>query len=331
MQFAKRKELCDKMNDLISVIVPIYNAENTIISTINSIRNQDYSNLEILLIDDGSNDNSLEICYSLKKQDRRIKVHSIKNGGPSAARQYGLNKANGRYISFCDSDDTMDKAMISTLYSSMECNDSQLSICAYDHGNSTRHQKNKDIYIWESQDAICKCLSEISVGGFVWNKLFDNQIIRRFNIRFDETLFFCEDLEFVIEYIVHCERVGYVPEILYHYVYHNNNLSSSGLTWGRMTNIFAREKVLEKVSDAGMSEAVRLAKKDLVLQSVYMGRRIEKASLFELQKLTNSQLKIITDKIQKYCSLYGRSIILHERCAVKDIVNIIRFGFLKRF
>ena len=314
------------MNELISVIVPIYNAENTIIPTINSIRAQDYVNLEILLIDDGSIDKSLEICLSLEKQDRRIKAFPIRNSGPALARQYGLDRAKGKYVAFCDSDDIMESNMLSTLYSLIEQNDSQISICAYDHGNNLHTKKTNYIYQMNQQDAICKCLNEISVGGFLWNKMFVREMITKYNIRFDETVFFCEDLEFVIDYILHCEKIVCTSDILYHYIYQTNSLSSNNLSWLALTNLFARKKILTKMAEAGLEEATRFAKKELVTQSIYAGRKLEKADSLELQKkLTESQLKIIIKEIKENCLRYGGSVILHRDCSVKNIVKFIKF------
>lgn len=317
------------MNDLISVIIPIYNAEKTIVSTIESIRNQDYLNLEILLVDDGSVDDSLKICLSLEKRDKRIKVFSIKNSGPSYARQYGLDRANGRYIAFCDADDIMERNMISSLLSIIQSKECQLSICSYTKECFAINNKNNQVHVWNSEDTICKCLNEIAIGGFLWNKLFDYQIITRFDVRFDETVFFAEDLEFVIEYILHCEKIAYTSEVLYHYIENSDSLSSSGLSWGRLTNLFAREKILNMVNDAGLDKAIRFAKKELVLQSIFAGRTIEKASATELKKLTDTQLDIITKKIESNCLLYGASVVLHGDCSMSNIIKFIKF-YLKR-
>ena len=85
-------------NELISIIVPVYNAEKTIRQTLIELQNQEYKNIEIVLIDDGSTDASKNICEEIQKRDDRIKLYSIENSGPSYARQYGLDRANGRYI-----------------------------------------------------------------------------------------------------------------------------------------------------------------------------------------------------------------------------------------
>ena len=105
------------MNDKISVIVPIYNSSNTLVRTLDSIINQTYSNLEILLVNDGSTDDSLEICEEYKKKDSRIVIINQDNKGVGAARNSGIDISNGDYISFVDSDDTLDKEFFIELIS----------------------------------------------------------------------------------------------------------------------------------------------------------------------------------------------------------------------
>ena len=111
--------------DLISIIVPIYNAEKYIDDCIKSILNQTYSRFELILIDDGSSDRSLEICNNWKRKDERIHVYSQKNGGASAARNFGLKVMQGDYVVFVDSDDWVSPKYIEFLYSPVEFKESQ--------------------------------------------------------------------------------------------------------------------------------------------------------------------------------------------------------------
>lgn len=106
--------------DKISVIVPVYNVEDYLEECINSILGQTYKNLEIILVDDGSTDNSSKICDIYEKKDKRIKVIHKENGGLSSARNEGLKYRTGEYISFVDSDDFIDKTMYEKLYSAIK-------------------------------------------------------------------------------------------------------------------------------------------------------------------------------------------------------------------
>ena len=117
------------MKELISIIVPIYKVEKYIAKCIESLIEQTYSTYEIILVNDGSTDNSLEICNSFKKRDKRIKVYTKENGGLSDARNYGLKKAVGSYICFIDSDDWVDNDFIEVLYNLLKKNKCDISIC----------------------------------------------------------------------------------------------------------------------------------------------------------------------------------------------------------
>ena len=105
------------MGKLISVIIPVYNAEKFLKSCLDSVVNQTYKNLEIILVDDGSKDNSLEICKQYEKKDKRIKLICKKNGGAASARNLALTIAKGDYITFVDSDDFINLEMYEYLYS----------------------------------------------------------------------------------------------------------------------------------------------------------------------------------------------------------------------
>ena len=115
--------------DLISVIVPVYNVENYLKRCLDSIINQTYQNIEIILIDDGSTDNSGNLCEDYKKIDNRIKVVHKTNGGLSDARNTGIKKAKGKYITFVDSDDYVEYDYVEYLYNLIKKYDTNISFC----------------------------------------------------------------------------------------------------------------------------------------------------------------------------------------------------------
>lgn len=114
---------------LISVIIPVYNCEKYIKKSVQEVLNGQYHNVEIILVNDGSTDRSLELCNQLRAQDDRVKVYSQKNGGPSAARNKGVELAIGEYIIFMDSDDEVSKYYVSDLADLMRNEDAVLSDC----------------------------------------------------------------------------------------------------------------------------------------------------------------------------------------------------------
>ena len=124
------------MNDLISIIVPVYKAEKYLRRCVDSILAQTYQNIEVLLIDDGSPDNSGEICDEYAEKDSRVRVFHKPNGGVSSARNLGLKEAKGDYIGFVDADDYIDKTMYEVLLCNLIKENSDISICSYNQEDS---------------------------------------------------------------------------------------------------------------------------------------------------------------------------------------------------
>ena len=128
------------MNKLVSIIIPVYNVEKYLAECIESVLKQTYQNIEILLIDDGSPDNSGKICDEYEEKDSRVRVIHKENGGVSSARNVGLEQANGEYITFIDSDDFVSESYIEELYIALENGNSDLAFCKYNHYNGLEFQ-----------------------------------------------------------------------------------------------------------------------------------------------------------------------------------------------
>jgi len=169
------------MNELISVIIPVYKAENCLDRCLNSVINQTYRNLEIILIDDGSPDNSGHICDLWAKKDNRIRAYHKKNGGQASARNFGLDKATGDYIGFVDDDDIIENEMYEILLKNAKKYGTLVSGCATmivypDKGNINRFKKCKS-KICDNEKQILHILNQDKLSwGSVWNKIFHNDI-----------------------------------------------------------------------------------------------------------------------------------------------------------
>ena len=141
--------------DIVSIIVPVYKVENEIDRCIQSILNQTYTSIEIILVDDGSPDKCPQICDKYAKQDKRIKVIHKENGGLSDARNVGLDMAKGEYIAFIDSDDWVEDSFIEQLLTNLISTNSDISICGYtlvNENNQKRHYSaRKDLEILENE------------------------------------------------------------------------------------------------------------------------------------------------------------------------------------
>ena len=164
--------------DLISVIVPVYNVEKYLEECVNSIINQTYKNLEIILVDDGSKDNSSKMCDELAKKDSRIKVIHKENGGISDVRNVGIENSRGKYIQFIDSDDFMEDNMIETLYKDILENEADVSMCSYylfkDGVKTTDATYKKEIY--NKEQILKEILLDEKVRSYLWNKLFKKSL-----------------------------------------------------------------------------------------------------------------------------------------------------------
>ena len=119
------------MSKLVSIVVPVYNVEKYLERCVDSLINQTYKNIEIILVDDGATDNSGELCDKLLFKDSRIKVFHKLNGGLSDARNYGINQATGEYLLFVDSDDWVENEIVEKLYNSIEQNSADISVCGF--------------------------------------------------------------------------------------------------------------------------------------------------------------------------------------------------------
>lgn len=237
---------------LISIIVPVYNAEEYIERCINSLINQTYRNIEIILINDGSTDKSKDICDSYAKKDGRIKVVNQNNSGVSTARNKGIDVSNGECLCFVDSDDYVSNEFVEKMYKSVLMNKTDLAICSINNV-SDKGIKYQNSSLYEN-NTITKATYYKNIntfGGFLWNKIFKKNIIG--NLRLEKDIYYCEDELFVINYVERCKKIACVNDSLYFYCTHVGSLSSWKDGWSekKVTIIKAKQKalkILEKYS-----------------------------------------------------------------------------------
>ena len=171
------------MKELISVIIPIYNVEHYLEKSVESVINQSYENLEIILVDDGSTDDSGKLCDKIAKKDERIKVIQKKNGGISDARNVGIEKANGKYLGFIDSDDYIDEFFYETLYAILKKYNSDISMCNYkkvytdSEENNTESEHKEQVF--DSKQALRELLLFGKIENYVWNKLYKKDVFTK--------------------------------------------------------------------------------------------------------------------------------------------------------
>ena len=214
-------------NPLISIVIPIYNAEKYLHECLDSIINQTYKNIEIIAINDGSNDSSLDILNEYFNNDKRIKIYTKENGGVSSARNYALEKVNGDYIMFIDSDDYLvNKNVIQELINNLQGYDI-IRFGNYDLKDNNLLE-NKQIYKLQDEyesgiDFINKVLSNVDTyGWYLWQYIFKKELWN--GIKFPEGRIF-EDASTIYKVLLNSNKIKTITEPIYTYRYNDDSLS----------------------------------------------------------------------------------------------------------
>ena len=211
---------------LVSVIIPIYNVEKYLRKCLDTIVNQTFVNIEIILVNDGSIDGSKNICEEYKIKDNRIKLINKNNGGLSDARNVGISNAKGDYLIFIDSDDFVELDMIEILYKSVVENNADIAVCGFDYYMNDLfykkiNQKNK-IQIFNREQSILRMLDINDVFGWTaWNKIYKKDLF--FNLKYPKGKLY-EDMATTYKLILNSSKVIFLPEIKYHYRIRANSI-----------------------------------------------------------------------------------------------------------
>lgn len=288
----------------VSIIVPVYNVEKYIQRCVESIRTQSYQNLEIILIDDGSKDLSLDLCYKMAELDSRICVLHQENQGVSVARNQGLDIASGEYVGFVDSDDEIEPDMVRCMVRKLLeensdvccCGDVFLDIYDQEISHTVVEEAKKN-----SRDSLLAFLKFLIPGG-VCNKIFNLQLIRDNNLRFRKEISINEDLLFFAEYILFSEYgCSFINATFYKY--YKNEVSVTHcieemFEERRLSGVIAAEILGNKI-DSEDREIVKAWK-------VYYGSRIIDAMLY----LRSYKEDVRVKKIQKMYRSIIRSLLM---------------------
>jgi glycosyltransferase involved in cell wall biosynthesis len=213
------------MNVEVSIIVPIYNSERYLDKCITSILNQEFTDFELILVNDGSKDNSQKICDMYAEKDDRIVVKHVKNEGVSSARNTGINLARGRYITFIDSDDFIQSDYILELHKNIIINSAQLSICAIKvFTDKVEKELNVGNGILDFNDVNKQLFLKLNQKFLLYapySKLYITEIIKANKIRFDNQISYGEDLIFNFMYYKCINKVSITDTTAYYYVQDN--------------------------------------------------------------------------------------------------------------
>jgi len=276
---------------LISVIVPVYNVEAYLHKCVDSILRQTHTNLEIILVDDGSTDRSSIICDEFASRDSRVTVIHKANGGVSSARNAGLKCASGQYIAFVDSDDYISPDMYQIMLKELLMNNASMCICRYCYVNDDECHTVLEKGITEIRSGVYSKyeifyeLSSNSVFGIIWNKLYQASILE--GLEFNEGMIH-EDECFVHYSYDNCTSVVIIEQELYYYVKRQGSIMNAQYSGERLDGVWAFYDRYLFFDKKGYPE---FAKKTQVY--------CEKALIFGLRHLKYHENQARFDKIRK--------------------------------
>lgn len=322
-------------NELISIIVPIYNVSKYLDRCMESLLKQTYTNIEIIMVDDGSPDDCGSKCDYYASKDMRVKVIHKKNAGLGMARNSGLDIAQGKYVAFIDSDDYADIEMIEKLYQRLQEEKADTCFCRY--YNVTAEKKNilaLEVYRRKSYrekeigeillgmiGALPKQKEDVEIGMSVWKGLYSLDMIQKYNLRFpSEREYISEDIIFHIAYlkVVHCVAIEETPN----YYYCDNGGS---LTKSYKADRFEMEKILFEKENEELSAIFEENLYKQRLFKSFMGR-VRRCLIQEV--FSNPEKKKIIYNINRICTDELVEQVLknykyNENCLVQRIINTL--------
>lgn len=310
-------------NIVLSVIVPIYNGEKHLRRALDSLRNQNIEKAQFLLIDDCSSDLSFDICIEYEALDSRFYVtRNDKNYGVSYSRNRGLSLAKGKYLTFLDCDDWCCKDGYDKMLNELENN--HLDFIAANgktvfenNLKKTRSMVGGNLpLLFNKEEAIKYVFSRFGYKGFLGNKIYKTDIIINQKIKLVEDIYFCEDSCFLIDYLVHCKRCGYINIDCYNYWIDGNNTVERPFSEKQFSFMKAFEymKVQTKALGCQVRKAIIT---DHVSSCLYMTKKAVR------DKKNDQFIRKMQKVVKSYCIMY---IIQHEisiKLKVYALIDVI--------
>ena len=240
------------MNELISIIIPVFKVEKYLDRCLESVTAQSYTNLEIILVDDGSPDKCPEMCDLWAKKDSRIKVIHKENDGLANARNSGIEACTGDYVMFIDSDDYIESDMVEFLYKLAKDNNADVSRCGFyvnnENDNSEEANTNDvQLYLYSFNERIRDLLLGGHISGVAWNKLYARDVIK--SHLYEKSDGCSEDIMHNFRVYLDVEKTAFCNLPKYHYVIRNDSITNSKFGYGAFDIIRAKEKMLETLKN----------------------------------------------------------------------------------
>lgn len=283
----------------ISIVVPVYNAQELLPQTLDSILSQTYLDFEVILVQDGSTDESAKVCDDYQQADRRVRVFHRQNAGPSASRNFGIDQARGEYLVFCDSDDLLTPDTLETMLSVMERFQLDLALVGFERFYPDTEKciqyrlgpANK-LLIYQSIQEFAEVYLHSRTNMFgisIWAKMYRLDIIREHNIRFPKDMNYEEDCVFNLQYFRHVTYAGAQGTVCYRYRQNASSLSKGYRKNALPSQIRGYHKRREFLTEIGMEEHVE--KLDNIMLVVFFNDlvKIAESNLSDDEKIAAYQ------------------------------------------
>ena len=304
----------DDQSDLISVIVAAYNIADYIERGIDSIRNQTYRNLEIIVVDDGSTDDTGVLCDRIASEDPRIQVIHKENSGPAEARNVGVARAKGSYIGFVDGDDWIDSDMYEKMLGALKEQHADIAICRYRrvYKTHTEDQSVDRAVLFEGQEALqyyVQETNEYDIQNAAWNKLYRREILT--NVAFPIGKWY-EDIMFATMALSHAKRCIYLDTACYNYIIdREGSIMNTQINPRTFTDqIPAYYEKTEFLKKLGRQDLADIHDYFFYKRLLLFYSRVEKLDIPDRGKFLEQLTQIIRDNREHYARAY--------RCSVAD-------------
>jgi len=286
---------------LISIIIPVYNAERFLQRCMDSILAQTEKNFEVILSDDGSTDNSLLLCQQYSQKYVFIKVIHHTNRGPAHARNIALSQAKGEYITFVDADDWLSPGFLSELLHISNKYDADLTCCnlflSYTNGDFCSVKPPRSEGIIERQTAILLGITDLGFGAFLWNKLFKRSLFDNFKMREDT---FYEDYDAGIRLLARAQKIAYTPKPLYFYFQGNPNSTTHTFSLNKTRDhLYVSQDIVDFCAQHSWPQAEYAARIRMVDVAISLLHLLYQQNLFKQEQREVAQIRNILQKNKK--------------------------------
>lgn len=234
---------------IISIVIPCFNAQNTIRECLTSILNQTINNIEVIVVDDGSSDNTGQIIKEFVKTDKRVKCFFQQNKGVSSARNSGIKNSQGDYVAFVDADDVIHEKFLEVLLSNIIRYDADISVCMWTRVKEDMIYSSKEqLNIYNKSEFLESLLTSKNIKGYLCNKLFNLNTIKEKKININTEVHFMEDLLFCVDYSLNAVNKAVVTtNSLYYYRDVSDSVTNAGFSSKKETGIKSLEIICNKL------------------------------------------------------------------------------------